>query len=827
MIDRVYITNFRRIEEADIELRDGLTCLTGQNGTGKSSIIESIEFCLYGRTKSGTTKETIRRHGASAKEVVYVAVDFSIGDLHYRCSRYLTRSLSPRATLYAYTDSEYENLRKLDEDPKRDRRTLDKSLGTPVATGAKGVTEAVSEMFGIDYDGFKASFVARQKELDSLAASLTPEARKKFFNTLLGHERLDEIRPEINRELRTTKATIEALMRQGISVKETERQIQAEKKALSAVEKRVSKGTRTVDRQEKVCAELTNQCNELSGLSREVSMARQSLERDETDLRRHLDQKEELSRKLVEHEEKSQGYNPDSQIATLLAEAEKELERASEYERRKSSKNDAEVMLEVATEDLKRLSAQKAKLEKVLETQPDPSAAEERYNRATADLSAAQASLRGVEEQGHAVKALLDQARSGEAVKCPTCGTDISSEDGRTHLEAEYQNLRKQYSDGHKRVGELHDILQAAQSARVAMRSLVQTYNMNSSDLNNLTREHAMQEANVKRQQKDLAEAEKYLAEHSSEQRTGIAMSKLGERVEELRGQLKHEGEMRAAFLAKSKVAAEIDREQGLIAQLQGNIARNKSIVDRNPNVDQRFKDLQSQRLRAEEEARRYRGLLETLRRDQGAHEAAIRTLEEKLETAREQERSLADLRIRQETYTGARAVVENLRATLPAKIAPALSARASKLLEVATNGMYRMIEIDESYEVSVYTDDAVQGIAMMSGGEQDIISLCIRIAISEMILSTRALGQQTLILDEIFGALDDERRSSACSALQNLGALLPRILCITHIDDIKDMADYIYVVERDERGVSHVREVKSDAERLMPRHVSAETGAA
>lgn len=827
MIDRIYITNFRRIEEADIELRDGLTCLTGQNGTGKSSIIEAMEFCLYGRTKSGTTKETIRRHGAVDREVVYVAVDFSMGDLHYRCSRYLTRALSPRATLYAYTAGEYGRLRELDEDPKRDRRTLDKSLGTPVATGAKGVTETISEMFGIDYDGFKASFVARQKELDSLAASLTPEARKKFFNTLLGHERLDEIRPEINRELRATKATIDALERQGVSIKETEKEIRAERKALSDVERRVSKGIRTVDRQERVCAELASQCNELSGLSREVSMARQSLERDEADLQNHLQKKEELSHLLVEHEKKARGYDPDSQIATVLAAAEQELRLASEYDQKKATRADTEVMLEVAVENLHRLTQQKEELEKVLRAQPDGIAAEERYSKAEANLHAAEATLRGIEEQGHSVKELLDQVEMGETVKCPTCGTDIASESGRSHLSSEYQGLRKRFRAARDKVSDLRNQKEAAETARNATRSLVRTYAAKSSNLNDITREHASQEASVKRQQQDLTAIDKYLSEHASDQRTGVARSRLEERVEELKGQLQHEGEMRAAFMAKSKTAAEIDREQGLIARLQEGIGRNRDIVNRNPNVDRRFQELQEQRGLAEEKAREYRSLLESLRREQGSREASIKALEQKLETAKEQERSLADLRVRQETYTGVRAVVESLRETLPAKIAPALSARASKLLEVATNGMYRMIEIDDSYEVSVYTDDAVQGIAMMSGGEQDIISLCIRIAISEMILSTRALGQQTLVLDEIFGALDDERRSSACSALQNLGTLLPRILCITHIDDIKDMADYTYVVERDEHGVSHVREVENDARNLMPRHPSAETEAA
>lgn len=76
------------------------------------------------------------------------------------------------------------------------------------------------------------------------------------------------------------------------------------------------------------------------------------------------------------------------------------------------------------------------------------------------------------------------------------------------------------------------------------------------------------------------------------------------------------------------------------------------------------------------------------------------------------------------------------------------------------------------------------------------------------MILSSTGIDQQTMILDEIFGSLDDTRKQSACNALKSLTGTLPRILCITHIDEIKDLADWRYVVEKNENGYSTVREI-------------------
>ena len=65
------------------------------------------------------------------------------------------------------------------------------------------------------------------------------------------------------------------------------------------------------------------------------------------------------------------------------------------------------------------------------------------------------------------------------------------------------------------------------------------------------------------------------------------------------------------------------------------------------------------------------------------------------------------------------------------------------------------MLEIDEEYDVTVMTEAGDRPIAMMSGGEQDIVSLCIRIAIAKMILESTGAGEQAFVLDEMF-ALED-----------------------------------------------------------------------
>jgi exonuclease SbcC len=64
------------------------------------------------------------------------------------------------------------------------------------------------------------------------------------------------------------------------------------------------------------------------------------------------------------------------------------------------------------------------------------------------------------------------------------------------------------------------------------------------------------------------------------------------------------------------------------------------------------------------------------------------------------------------------------------------------------------------------------------------------------------------LVLDEVFGSLDESRRDSVLSLLQNLKGAFPQILLITHIETIHDMVDRCIWVEYDAaRQTSVVRE--------------------
>jgi exonuclease SbcC len=64
------------------------------------------------------------------------------------------------------------------------------------------------------------------------------------------------------------------------------------------------------------------------------------------------------------------------------------------------------------------------------------------------------------------------------------------------------------------------------------------------------------------------------------------------------------------------------------------------------------------------------------------------------------------------------------------------------------------------------------------------------------------------LILDEIFGSLDEQRREAVVDLLRNLGDRFPQVILITHIEAVREGFDRVIRLEYDvEHGVARVRE--------------------
>ena len=78
----------------------------------------------------------------------------------------------------------------------------------------------------------------------------------------------------------------------------------------------------------------------------------------------------------------------------------------------------------------------------------------------------------------------------------------------------------------------------------------------------------------------------------------------------------------------------------------------------------------------------------------------------------------------------------------------------------------------------------------VISGGEEDVVHLALRLAISQMIADRAGQPLSLLVLDEIFGSLDEERRQAVVDLLRAVADRFPQVIVISHIEGLRDAFD-------------------------------------
>jgi DNA repair protein SbcC/Rad50 len=144
-----------------------------------------------------------------------------------------------------------------------------------------------------------------------------------------------------------------------------------------------------------------------------------------------------------------------------------------------------------------------------------------------------------------------------------------------------------------------------------------------------------------------------------------------------------------------------------------------------------------------------------------------------------------------------------DLRTDLNVQLRPEMSELASAFITELTDARYDELELDDSYNLTVLEDGVPKPV--ISGGEQDIANLCLRLAISQMIAERAGQTFSLLILDEVFGSLDESRRQNVVELLRGLQDRFEQVILITHIEQVREGLDRVISVRYDEETGSSV----------------------
>lgn len=157
--------------EKEIEFNTGLTGITGQNGQGKSLILEMAQYGLFG--------SVALRGKADDYTVLETDLDFTIRDTKYSVSR-----KGSRVTLAQETK--------------------------PLATGTKPVNAAIIALLGYSFDVFQVANAANQGKIEELG-NMKPTERRKLIDETVGLNALDKLTEFIQKEALVANSSITAL----------------------------------------------------------------------------------------------------------------------------------------------------------------------------------------------------------------------------------------------------------------------------------------------------------------------------------------------------------------------------------------------------------------------------------------------------------------------------------------------------------------------------------------------------------------------------------------------------------------------------------------
>jgi exonuclease SbcC len=800
-LNQLQLTNFRQHANTRIDFESGLTGIIGPNGSGKTTILEAIAWALYGMPAARGTREGIRSLRAPARSSVRVELDFELAGHRYRVERSMN-------TAELYLDG----------------------ASAPIANSLSGVTDLLRRRLGMSQQEFFNTYFTGQKEL-SVMAAMGPAERAQFLSRVLGYEKLrgaqtlvrerrNVIRGELT-GLQTAMPESDVVARLVADtesrLKEAEARAKKELGRLTKAHESTAKlepkwkdAQRDRDALQQVVAELRVREGEETAFTRDLERLTQELQEMETarqeiqEIASELNVHSDLAAQLHEMERLFQEEGRRKELARTRRSVEEELARLKERVSRLEATPDALAAAEAAREHARgELETAAAQLE----------AARTEWVR---DKQEAQTKREALLAHYRDVRLQRERlADLGPESPCPICTRPLADHfrevlddlDGKmTEIEVEgkyFRNRVEQLEETPPPLRELEARVREIELALEQQGKAITDHQLRMQERTQVTRDIADRE---KRLTTLTAEIESipsgyHVTRHAELRQRHAQLAPMAERsvrlgaLTERAPKVKKDIDRVQKELSKAKKQAESLRKKKSESRFsEAAFAKLKETYDAGA-AELRASELSA--LGAEKE-------LEAARLARTAAEAQ----RQELERAQERLRLLTlDRRMHDELDRA----FTDMRAELNQHLRPEISDLASGFLAELTDGRYSQLELDDDYNIIVLEDGIPKPV--ISGGEEDLANLVLRLAISQMIAERAGQSFSLLILDEVFGSLDEARRHNVVELLRRLHDRFEQVVLITHIESVREGLDRVLTVRYDDAsGTSRVHAEAAEA---------------
>lgn len=763
LIKRLYLRNFRVYEdELDLELPPGLVGIYGPNGAGKSTLLEAILFTLWGKAR--TTKDQIRSAGVGGDCVTEVEFEH---EGHLYLIRRTLKGINSAISVEAHCD------------------------GALMSTGTRDAERYVESVLGMDDGAFRASVFTEQKQLAAFS-NQSPAERRRLVLQLLGITPLDTARDAARKEARERASDHERLrgLLADLEVLEVEASDSAARAEASEMVAAEEAGAAEAARARAEAAAAAFGAHDLrrqehDTLVVEGRAARQELDTAEqavTRYRTELAGLEELGRNLVALEEQSAGLDDDERRLELIGAA---------------------------------ATAARTAAAMVVPPRPDP-VDEEGLQRAEAEAvslreeaAAAVALVRAAEaDRGRAGQALeRSSSLSGEG-ECPTCGQALGDafETVQAHRRAEFEEADRRHREMKARAEELTAAARASAGSATEMGRAAAAHRARLAEWEQTERRRADAVDTLQAQWGAAVEAgaAAWLEIPVTAEPPGphtlsaaVAAGRAAVETKKKAAASAHmvRGRLEARPAVERSLAAAVEQAGSAAGRVEALRGKVKALGFRKDDLDRaaETRDTAAEAARSAA-ATAQRAAIAAAQDRERANGATTRLAEGRAQHAR-----LADLESDARHRSRAADLLSDFRNTVVASVGPRLALQAADLFGELTDHEYESIEVDpDTYQLQISDGGRLYGLDRFSGSEIDLANLALRVAISEHIHFQSGGSVGLLVLDEVFGPLDEDRKARMLLALERLKGRFRQVLVVTHDNEIKEqMPGAIEVMKR------------------------------
>lgn len=840
---RLELHNFLPYRAPDPIVFDGiaLACLTGQNGAGKSSLLDAITWALWGKARAKRDAELIHL----GQTDMSVQLDFEQEGTLYRVLRRRTRTgRSSKGTLDMMTLREDDSPLIINEVSQAETQRL------------------INSILRLDYDTFVNSAFLQQGRADAFTVK-TPAERKKILSEILGLDQWTRYEDEVKSILGQLSNTInvinheiglinDEIAKEPQHQHELEDATQAHTEAqanLKIAEEQLDKVANSDDALRRENERLIHQQALIKQRADDIQSAKNEIERQAEKIAGYQETIAQAESITTGYQQLLTARESQSAITEQLSQMQDLDKQYNQLEKDLADKKsalekDRSAILariegldkQIALADHDDLDAKREELEamQALDAQRDQTT--KSIQQMERERSGLNATLDALRAEGTALNERLENLEAADGATCPLCGQPLTDEHRQEILADvtdERDTKREDYRRHNARIS-IIDLDTKEQQKQVDgwvlqlknLPALQQRYGALEEQATQA--QEAQDQRHIEQAKLDEVDTTLDTETYGNEIRAQIAD------IDEQRQRIGYDPDSHEDIKAQLETYREFDRQYNKLEIAQMNLPEAETIRD---NTQARLDKLEAALVEGEQElelikdeiavlevkveeekairieVNRFRTAVQTMYQRKSEVEQILKAISAGREKKVRLNQRLEQTEYEQGLYKqlGTAFGKNGVPAMIIETAIPELESEANSLLARMTDGRMTLRlntqrqkvsgGVSETLDIEIADELGTRGYEMYSGGEAFRINFAIRVALSKMLARRAGAHLRTLFIDEGFGSQDDDGRNKLVEAINAIQTDFDMILVITHIDDLRDSFPVHVVIDKTPDG--------------------------